>query len=130
MVRNANVFPLSSFLLLLLLLLWLYSHSYTRGGSGGYKFDDHRRTGETGRWYVPRIFQTSFNNFAVNSGRRAARDGAADESAKNERKERNTETLARAYTLEMVCSRSCPNPPFLLPPQSPGHLANEFFIGN
>jgi len=26
--------------------------------------------GKPGRWYVPRIFQTSFNNFAVNLGQR------------------------------------------------------------
>lgn len=65
MVCNANVFPPS-----LPSRPAAATPAFLLDGSGGYKFDDHRREpGKTGRWYVPRIFQTSFNNFAVNSRR-------------------------------------------------------------
>lgn len=95
MVCNANVlphpFPFPT---------WLYSHSYPA------EVEDINSTiigelGKTRRWYVPRIFQTSFNNFAVNSRwyseRWRGRIGKKKKKKRNERKGRNTKTGARSH---------------------------------
>lgn len=98
---------LTCFLIPFLPLTWLYSHSYPA------EVEDINSTiigelGKTRRWYVPRIFQTSFNNFAVNSRWYSERWRGRIGKKKGERTKERDEILklVRAHTLEIICSYS------------------------